>query len=69
MGRKFKPGRWSILLDFDNKADDASHSGLDLAEKLTMDQYDAPKQKTPSGGPHYTFYVDAQQKDHITSRT
>ena len=34
-----------------------------------MDQYDAPKQKTPSGGLHYIFYVDAQQKDHITSRT
>ena len=69
MGREFKPGRWSILLDFDNKADDASHSGLDLVKKLNMDQYDAPKQKTPSGGLHYIFYVDAQQKDHITSRT
>ena len=34
-----------------------------------MDQYDAPKQKTPSGGFHYIFYVDAQQKGHITSRT
>ncbi|MFM7983692.1 MAG: hypothetical protein ACKPKO_30650, partial [Candidatus Fonsibacter sp.] len=31
MGREFKPGRWSILLDFDNKADDASRSGTDLA--------------------------------------
>ena len=30
MGREFKPGRWSILLDFDNKADEVSHSGLDL---------------------------------------
>ena len=47
MGRELKPGRWSILLDFDNKTDDASHSGLDLAKKLNMDQYDAPKQKTP----------------------
>ena len=63
MGREFKPGRWSILQDFDNKADDASQSGLDLVKKLNMDQYDAPKQKTPSGGLHYIFYVDAQQKD------
>ena len=51
MGREFKPGRWSILLDFDNKDDETSHSGFELVEKLNMDQYDAPKQKTPSGGP------------------
>ncbi|MFM7980959.1 MAG: hypothetical protein ACKPKO_16740, partial [Candidatus Fonsibacter sp.] len=54
--------RWSILLDFGNKADDASHSGLDHAKKLNMDQNDAHKQKTPSGGLHYIFYVDAQHK-------
>ena len=66
MGREFRPGRWSILLDFDNKADEACQSGLDLINKLNMDQYDAPKQSTPSGGYHYIFYVDAQQKDHIT---
>ncbi|MFM7984357.1 MAG: hypothetical protein ACKPKO_34035 [Candidatus Fonsibacter sp.] len=48
MGREFKPGRWSILLDLDKKADDATRSGTDLAVKLNMDQYDAPKQKTPS---------------------
>ncbi|MFM7980425.1 MAG: hypothetical protein ACKPKO_14015 [Candidatus Fonsibacter sp.] len=34
-----------------------------------MDQYDAPKQKTPSGGLHYIFYVDAQQKDSIAACT
>ena len=62
MGREFKPGRWSILLDFDNKDNETSQSGLVLAKKLNMDQYDAPKQKTPSGGLHYIFYVDAQQK-------
>ncbi|MFM7982903.1 MAG: hypothetical protein ACKPKO_26625 [Candidatus Fonsibacter sp.] len=50
MGPEFKPGRWSIPLDFGNKADDASQSGLDLVKKLNMDQYDAPKHKTPSGG-------------------
>ncbi|MFM7985723.1 MAG: bifunctional DNA primase/polymerase [Candidatus Fonsibacter sp.] len=69
MGREFKPGRWSILLDCDNKADEASHSGLDLVKKLNMDQYDAPKQKTPSGGLHYILYVDTQQKGRITART
>ena len=69
MGREFKPGCWSILLDFDNKAYEASQSGLDLVDKLNMDQYDAPTQKTPSKGLHYIFYVDAQQKEHITSRT
>ena len=63
MGREFKPGRWSILLDFDNKADEESQSGLVLAkEKLNMDQYDAPEQNTPSGGLHYIFYVDDQQQ-------
>ena len=60
MGREFQPGRWSILLDFDNKVDKASHSGLDLVKKLNMDQYDAPKQKLLSGEFHYIFYVDAQ---------
>ena len=69
MGREFKPCRWSILLELDNKRDEVSHSGLDLIKKLNMDQYDAPKQKTPSGGFHYIFYIDAQQKDQTTSRT
>ncbi len=62
MGREFKPGRWSILLDFDNKADYAAQSGLALDKKLNMDQYDAPTQNTPSGGLHYIFDVDAQQR-------
>ncbi len=26
-------------------------------------------QSTPSGGYHYIFYVDAQDKEHITSKT
>ncbi|MFM7988292.1 MAG: hypothetical protein ACKPKO_54160, partial [Candidatus Fonsibacter sp.] len=34
-----------------------------------MDQYDAAKQKTPSGGFHHVFYVDAHQNDQITART
>ena len=67
MGREFKPGRFAVLLDFDNKADEANKSGLDLMELLDMDQYDAPKQFTPSGGYHYIFWVDEKQKDHIGS--
>ncbi|MFM7985425.1 MAG: hypothetical protein ACKPKO_39535, partial [Candidatus Fonsibacter sp.] len=50
MGREFKLGPWSVLLDFDNKADETSHSVIYLINKLNMDQDDAPKQKTPSGG-------------------
>ena len=67
MGREFKPGRWSILLDLNNKAEETTHSGLELVKKVNMDQYDAPKQKTLSGGLHYIFYVEAQQKrsDHL----
>jgi hypothetical protein len=57
-------------LDFDRKSDETSQSGVVLAkEKLNMDQHDAPKQKTPSKGLHYIFYVDDQQKKHISSRT
>jgi hypothetical protein len=67
MGREFKPGRFAVLLDFDNKADETSKSGLDLMDLLDMDQYDAPKQYTPSGGYHYIFYVNEKQKDHIGS--
>ena len=69
MGREFKPGRWSILLAFGNNAEETTHSGLELVKKLNMDQHDAPKQKSPSGGLHYIFYVDAQQKDQITACT
>jgi len=50
MGREYEPGRFVILLDFDNKAEGESQNGMDLVEKLNMDQYSAPKQTTPSGG-------------------
>ena len=69
MGREFKPGRWSILLDFDNKSDESSRNGLELAQKLNLDQHKGPKQLTPSGGLHYIFYVDAQQREQISSKT
>ena len=69
MGREFKPGRWVLLLDFDNKVEGDSRNGLELISKLKMDQYNAPCQTTPSGGYHYLFFVDAEQKDQITSKT
>jgi len=65
MGREFKPGRWCILLDFDNKADETSRNGMELAAKLNLDQYKGPKQLTPSGGLHYIFYVDAAQRENL----
>ena len=52
MGREYQPHKYAILLDFDNKVEGDTHSGLDLVDKLDMDQYDAPKQHTPS----YTIY-------------
>jgi len=62
MGREFKEGRWVVLLDFDNKEDDNSKSGMELAKMLNMDDYEAPKQFTPSGGLHYLFYTDADKR-------
>ncbi|MFM7985655.1 MAG: hypothetical protein ACKPKO_40720, partial [Candidatus Fonsibacter sp.] len=50
MGREFKRGQWSILLDFDNKADETSHNGRDLANRLNMDQYKPPSRILPPAG-------------------
>ena len=69
MGREFKPGRFILLLDFDNKADDTSNNGLELAKLLRMDERGAPKQNAPSGGYHYLFYVEAAQQDQAISKT
>ena len=69
MGREFQPGRWAILLDFDNKAEGDLKSGLDLVEKLDMNQHNAPKQLTPSKGCHYIFYLDAEQRSKMTSNS
>jgi hypothetical protein len=49
MGREVKPGRFVILLDFDNKEDEESCNGLKLAKILKMKKYKAPEQSTPSG--------------------
>ena len=67
MGREFKPRRWSILLDFDNKDDETSHNGRDLADKLNMDQYNAPKQNTPSGGGFITYSTSMRSKRSIST--
>jgi hypothetical protein len=69
MGREVKPGRFVILLDFDNKEDEDSHNGLTLAKLLKMKQYKAPEQSTPSGGLHYLFTVSAEEAGQINSRT
>ena len=61
MGREFKPDQYAILLDFDNKVEGDTKSGLDLVDELNMDPYDAPKQHTPASGLHYRFYVDGEQ--------
>ena len=68
MGKEFQPGKFVILLDFDNKVDLESKNGLELAKLLNMDQYKAPKATTPNGGLHYLFYVGANQAVQIRSR-
>ena len=50
MGREIQPGKFVVLLDFDNKVEGETRNGLELAGKLNLDRYKAPKQKTPSGG-------------------
>ncbi len=69
MGREFLPGRFVLLLDFDNKEEEGSKNGMELISKLKMDSYGAPCQKTPSGGKRYLFYATPAQKEHITSKT
>ena len=55
MGREFRPGRWAILLDFDNKSDEHARSGLELVERLNMRQHGAPCQSTPREAPTLSF--------------
>ena len=69
MGVEYQPGKYLMLLDLDNKEDETSKNGKDLIALLNLDDYDAPKQSTPSGGVHYLFYVDAKQKDLIGTKT
>ena len=69
MGREYQPGRYVMLLDIDNKTEGESLNGLQFMKLLNLDQYQAPKQSTPSGGFHYLFYVDEAQKDLIPNKT
>ena len=69
MGREIKPGRFVLLLDFDNKEDTTSKHGLELIKQLKINKRGAPKQSTPSGGFHYLFSADAEQLNQISSKT
>ena len=69
MGRAFKFDQYAVLFDFDNKKEGDLQNFLNLAEQLDMDQYDAPKQYTPSGALHYTFYVGGRKAKRIGSCT
>ncbi len=60
MVREFKPGRWSVSLGIDNKADESSQRSIYLIEKLIMGQYNAVTQNAPCSGYGYIFYVGAQ---------
>ena len=68
-GAEYKPGKFAVLLDFDNRVEGDTMNGLDLVKLLNLKQCKVPKQNAPSGGLHYTFYVDAEQAKHIGSRT
>ena len=69
VSREVKPCRFVLLLHFNNKQDEDSKNGLELIKLLRVDERGAPEQKTPSGGYHYLFYVEADQADQITSKT
>ena len=69
MGRESKPDQYAILLDFNNNVEGDTKSGLDLVDEVNMDQYDAPKQHTPSSGLHYIFNVDGEPIKRMGSKT
>ena len=74
MGCEFKLARWSVLLDFENTADDASQSGIDLIHKLNVDQYRRPLsggfplhllRRRATEGPHHLAHDDNVSGRHI----
>ena len=69
MGREWQPGKFLTLLDIDNKEEAGTVNGLEFARIMDLDRFGAPKQRTPSGGSHYLFWVDEEQGKHIRSRT
>lgn len=65
MDREFQPGKYTILVDLDNKNDEKGESGLKLIDMFNLDKYNAPKQQTPSKGLHYLFYVNEEQRQQL----
>ena len=47
MGREYKPGRFVILLDFDNKQDEDSKNGLELIKLLKIQKNGGPRAEHP----------------------
>ena len=69
MGREYQAGRYLMLLDVDNKDEEGTTNGLEFRRLLDLDRFGAPTQRTPSGGFHYLFHVDATMADRIRNRT
>ena len=67
MGKEYQPNRFVLLIDIDNKEEKGTINGIEFMNLLNLDQYNAPKQSTPSGGFHFLFYVDEAQKKLIKS--
>ena len=57
MGREFQKGKFVVLLDFDNKVENESQSGMDLAKKLKMDQYKAHQSKRRPREGFITYFM------------
>lgn len=64
-GREYQPDKYMLLLDIDNKTEEGTVNGIQLKKLLKLNSTNAPKQRTPSGGYHYLFYVDNEMKEHI----
>ena len=67
MGKEYQPNRFVLLIDIDNKEEKGTINGIEFMNLLNLDQYQAPKQSTPSGGFHFLFYFDEKQKQLIKS--
>ena len=63
MGRETKPGRFVILLDFDNKADETSKSGLGLMNILKIDGRGGSRAEHPIG--RISLFDHLQDGAHI----
>ena len=70
MGREYKDG-YLILIDADNKSDKNTKNGLEFINLLSnvFNITKVPCQETPSGGLHFLFYIDSNQKNINNSYT